>query len=161
MYTFLSQFNNKESLKIYSSTMMAMSHYINPRLVTGVDYDRFLTLADFGGNSGVFLAQILQNHPKIQHGIIFDLPHVIDKSGRTEKSLNHLIYLKIGKHLLLVTSMTHQQNHKQMPICLNIFYIIIVTKNVSSFCCRSKRANQDHSRLLVTIFIVEHVIFYW
>jgi hypothetical protein len=137
--------------------MTAFSMETGAQLVTGVDFGRFQTIVDLGGNRGTFLAQILHNYPTIQHGIVFDLPHIINQysNGEDFKSreiptdrwnfVSGNIYdpstippadAYVLKHIL------HDFNDEK---CLEILSSI-------------HQANENKKNSPTTIFIIEHVI---
>jgi hypothetical protein len=158
LYTFLCQPNNQDTLKIFTGAMMAMSHYNNPKLVTSVDYGRFSTLVDLGGNRGVFLAQILQHYPAIQHGIVFDLPHVVDKfkNGEEFESLN----ISKNRYAFVAGDMLDSSTIPQADAYVLKYMLHNYSdENVVAILSSIRKANQDQSGLPLTIFIAEHVIF--
>ena len=79
LYTLLSQPEQKEFFSVFSGALTALEMLAGNKPVTDVDFGRFKNIADIGGNRGTFLAQILQLHPTVQHGIVLELPHVIDQ----------------------------------------------------------------------------------
>ena len=46
------------------------------------DWSRFKRILDMGGNKGSFLSRLLDAHPQL-HGVVFDLPDVIEKNTRS------------------------------------------------------------------------------
>lgn len=86
-YTLINQPDQKEFLSVFSGAMTAISNQSNPKLVSGIDFSRFKTIVDIGGNRGTFLSKILQNYPTIEHGIVFDLPEVINQNKNGEDFL--------------------------------------------------------------------------
>jgi hypothetical protein len=91
MYTLLGKSDDKEFLSIYSGAMTTMSIQTGDKLVAGVDFSRFKTMVDLGGNRGTFLAQILQKYSTIQHGIVFDLSHIINQVNNGEEFISREI----------------------------------------------------------------------
>jgi hypothetical protein len=71
--------------------MTPFSMQAGAKLVVGVDFSRFKTMVDLGGSCGTFLAQILAHYPTIQHGIVFDLLHVINQFNNGEEFKLHKI----------------------------------------------------------------------
>jgi hypothetical protein len=157
LYTLMGQPDQKDLLSVFSGTMTAFSMETGAQLVTGVDFGRFQTIVDLGGNRGTFLAQILHNYPTIQHGIVFDLPHIINQysNGEDFKSreiptdrwnfVSGNIYdpstippadAYVLKHIL------HDFNDEK---CLEILSSI-------------HQANENKKNSPTTIFIIEHVI---
>ena len=49
---------------------------------TWYDFSQFKTITDVGGGQGMFLSTILKENPN-QHGILFDLPNVIENAKKT------------------------------------------------------------------------------
>ncbi|CAF3747344.1 unnamed protein product [Rotaria sp. Silwood1] len=91
LYQFLSQPNQKHLSDIFSGAMAAVSISSGKSLVENVDFDRFTTLIDIGGGSGAYLAQILEHYPSIEHGIVLDLPHVINQTTNSEEFKSRMI----------------------------------------------------------------------
>ncbi|CAF3906656.1 unnamed protein product, partial [Rotaria sp. Silwood1] len=91
LYQFLSQPNQKHLSNIFSNAMTAISISSGKSLVKNVDFDRFTTLIDIGGGSGAYLAQILEHYPSIEHGIVLDLPHVINQATNSEEFKSRMI----------------------------------------------------------------------
>ncbi|CAF1393587.1 unnamed protein product [Rotaria sordida] len=78
-YTLMSQPDQEEFLKIFSGSMTIFSMQNGSQLITTIDFGRFKTIVDIGGNRGTFLAQLLERYPSSKHGIIFDLSHIVNK----------------------------------------------------------------------------------
>jgi hypothetical protein len=137
--------------------MTTMSIQTGDKLVAGVDFSRFKTMVDFGGNRGTFLAQILQKYLTIPHGIVFDLPHIINQVKNGEEFASREIDKDrwnfvsgdmfdiptipsadayILKHIL------HGFNDNK---CLQVLSSI-------------RQANEKKKDSSTTIFIVEHII---
>jgi len=157
LYMLLSQPDQKELLSIFSGTMTTWSMQCGTKLVAGVDFDRFKTMVDLGGNRGTFLAQILEHYPTIQHGIVFDLPQVIDQVNNGEEFKLREIHKDRWTFVsgdmynpstippadaYLLKAILHNYNDNK---CLEILSSI-------------RQANENKKSSPTTIFIVEHVI---
>ena len=66
-----------EEAALFSETMIGV-HGMEPAAVAeAYDFGDLKTIVDVGGGSGNLLTTILQKHPRA-HGILFDLPHVVE-----------------------------------------------------------------------------------
>lgn len=72
--------HNPEAGAIHDAGFTAMAQFTTPPLVAAYDFGRFGTVADIGGSEGPLLSAILAAHPGVR-GILFDLPHVVTRSG--------------------------------------------------------------------------------
>ena len=63
----------------FSKAMTGFSNQVNIPIARGYDFSSIQTLVDVGGGHGSLLTAVLQANPTI-HGILFDLPHVIEEA---------------------------------------------------------------------------------
>ena len=91
LYGLLTQPDQKELHSIFSGAMTALSMQTGDNLTNAVDFSRFKTIVDVGGNRGTFLAQILHAYRTVQHGVVFDLPHVVDQHKVGEEFISREI----------------------------------------------------------------------
>ena len=156
-HSVMSQPDQKELLSTFTGAMIVFSAKLAAELVDGVDFASFLTMVDFGGSRGTVLAQILQNYPTIQHGVVFDSPQIINqfKDGKAFKSrkihetrwsfafgdmFNSLTIPPADAYLL-----KHILQYFNDEKCLKILLAI-------------RQTNERRKRAPTTIFIVEHII---
>ncbi|CAF1149026.1 unnamed protein product [Rotaria sp. Silwood1] len=156
-YTLIGQPDQEELLKIFSGAMTTYSIQSGSQLVTAVNFGRFKTIVDIGGNSGIFLAQILEKYPSIQHGIVFDLPHFVNQFKNGEEfNLRNIrkdkwnfvsgnIYDSSTVPLADAYVLKHFLHDFGDRKCLEILSSIY-------------KANENQKDPVVTIFIIEHVI---
>lgn len=71
-----------ESAAVFDRAMTDLARRSNRSLIDAFDFGRFGTVVDVGGGRGAFLAAVLAAHPET-HGVLFDLPHVIETSEGT------------------------------------------------------------------------------
>jgi hypothetical protein len=68
---------NEEENKVFNDAMTSISgQFIRP-VIEVYDFGELGTLADIGGGHGALLAPVLGKHRGL-HGIVFDLPHVVE-----------------------------------------------------------------------------------
>ena len=77
IWTYFSR--HPEQDELFNQTMTSFYENVNPLLAQPYDFSKFTTLVDIGGGQGTFLASILSHHPEL-HGILFDLPRVIESN---------------------------------------------------------------------------------
>jgi hypothetical protein len=65
--------------------MTAKTHGQSIGLLAAYDFSAFNTIADVGGGNGHMLRSILTATPTL-HGVLFDLPHVIEQASVTASS---------------------------------------------------------------------------
>ena len=65
-----------ESAAVFDAAMTDLSRRTNRSVLEAYDFSRFGTVVDVGGGRGALLAALLAAHPH-QHGVLFDLPHVV------------------------------------------------------------------------------------
>jgi hypothetical protein len=65
-----------ESAALFDAAMTDLSRRTNRSLLEAYDFSRFGTVVDVGGGRGALLTALLAAHPH-QHGVLFDLPHVV------------------------------------------------------------------------------------
>jgi hypothetical protein len=63
--------------------MTDLSRRTNRSLLEAYDFSGFGTIVDVGGGRGALLASLLAAHPH-QHGVLFDLPHVVASAPSAE-----------------------------------------------------------------------------
>jgi hypothetical protein len=64
---------------IYDAAMTGVHGSETEPMLDAYDFSTFRTVVDIGGGNGLVLAAILNRHPGI-HGILFDLPAVVDRA---------------------------------------------------------------------------------
>jgi len=74
--------SHPESAAVFDRAMTDLARRSNRSLLDSYDFGRFSTVVDVGGGRGAFLAALLEAHPGM-HGVLFDLPHVIETSAAT------------------------------------------------------------------------------
>lgn len=90
-YALMGQPDRKEFSSIFSGAMATFSTQTGAKLVYSVDFGHFKRIADLGGSRETFLAQILEYYPTIEHGIVFDLPHIINLFNNSDEFLSRQI----------------------------------------------------------------------
>ena len=71
---------NPEADRIFNEAMIGYTHQVANAVTGTYDFSPFRAVVDVGGGYGTLLAAILRsNHAA--HGILFDIPHVIDAAG--------------------------------------------------------------------------------
>ncbi|CAF0819822.1 unnamed protein product [Didymodactylos carnosus] len=156
-FTFLTQPENQHCQNLFNGAMTCFTAYSGEKLAAGVDFGRYQTLVDLGGNRGTFFALILEYHPNIQQGIVFDLPNIVAASKNAEDFKSRKIptdkYTFIAGDMFdsstipqadayVLKSICHDHNDEQaVAILLSI-----------------RKANENRKGPPVTIFIIDHVI---
>ncbi len=72
---------NPDAEAVFAAWMTRSSELNNPAIVTSYDFWKFRTIVDVGGGEGSLLAAVLRANPAA-HGILFDLPGVIEAAQR-------------------------------------------------------------------------------
>jgi hypothetical protein len=67
----------------FNAAMVAKSRAVLPAVAAAYDFTRFETVADIGGGRGHLLAAVLEHAPRAT-GILFDLPHVVAETERSQ-----------------------------------------------------------------------------
>ncbi len=73
-----------ESAAVFDAAMTDLSRRTNPSLLEAYDFSRFGTVVDVGGGRGALVSALLAAHPH-QHGVLFDLPHVVAGAGSGDR----------------------------------------------------------------------------
>ncbi|CAF3652129.1 unnamed protein product [Rotaria sp. Silwood1] len=156
-YTLMSQPDQDEFLKLFSGAMTAFSMQNGSQLVTAVDFGHFKTIVDIGGNRGTFLAQLLEKYPSIQHGTVFDLPHIVNKFNNGEEFESRKIHEDKWSFVsgnIYDSSTVPLADAYVLKHILHDFDDNKCLEILSSIC----KANDNQKDTPTTIFIIEHVI---
>jgi hypothetical protein len=70
-----------EQEQIFQACMTEISRNNMPGIVGAYDFGRFRKIVDVGGSHGLLLSAILRRYPS-PHGIVFDLPRVVEGARR-------------------------------------------------------------------------------
>jgi hypothetical protein len=70
-----------EQAQIFDACMTEISQKAMPGIVGAYDFGRFRKIVDVGGSHGLLLSAILRRYPS-PHGIVFDLPRVVEGAHR-------------------------------------------------------------------------------
>jgi hypothetical protein len=70
-----------EQEQIFQACMTEISRNNMPGIVGAYDFGRFRKIVDVGGSHGLLLSTILRRYPS-PHGIVFDLPRVVEGARR-------------------------------------------------------------------------------
>jgi len=132
---------NQDEGMHFAKTMGHLSAWVAQDVVTQCDVSRFKMIVDVGGNEGVLLTALLQVAPSAQ-GILFDLPHVIEKAPEIDRaepvSGDFFQEVPKGGDLYLLKHILHDWDDERCAAIL---------KNVH-------RAAQPNSKLLVMEMLV-------
>ena len=71
---------NNDKNELYNKAMTNTSEIASAAIVNAYNFSAFKTIADIGGGQGLLLSVILYKHKQLT-GIVFDLPHVINRAG--------------------------------------------------------------------------------
>jgi hypothetical protein len=72
---------NPDKGREFNMAMNEFSATLGPRIVAGYpDFGKAGVVADLGGGTGTFLANILTTYPSVQRGVLADLPPVIEQA---------------------------------------------------------------------------------
>ncbi|MCP4189997.1 MAG: methyltransferase [Planctomycetaceae bacterium] len=77
--------DHPESARIFDAAMTASHGHETEAILEVYDFAHIGTLADVGGGNGSKLVTILEHHPTL-NGILFDLPHVVERAKETFQS---------------------------------------------------------------------------
>jgi hypothetical protein len=69
-----------EASRTFNDAMAGMARLIAASLIDAYSFSDIHRLVDVGGGYGELLAAILRAYPSL-HGVLFDLPHVVDGAG--------------------------------------------------------------------------------
>ncbi|CAF2570076.1 unnamed protein product [Rotaria sp. Silwood2] len=157
IYTLMGQPGQEEFLQIFSGAMTTFSMQSSSLLVTAVDFGRFKTMVDIGGNSGIFLAQLLESYPSIQHGTVFDLPHVVNKFNNGEEFESRKIH---KDKWCFVSGNIFDSSTIPSADAYILKYILhnFDDKKFLEILSLIRKANENQKGTSTTIFIIEHII---
>lgn len=82
MYEYFQQKQNRNEAEIFDKAMTSLNLSYVSTIFHLYDFSQFKTITDVGGGQGMFLSTILKDNPN-QHGILFDLPNVIENAKKT------------------------------------------------------------------------------
>jgi hypothetical protein len=158
LYKFFSQPDQQHLSAIFSGAMTALSTSTDTKLVAGLDLDGFATLIDIGGGSGTYLAQILEYYPSIEHGIVFDLPHVINQVENGEEFKSRMI--PEHKYKFVAGDMFNSSTIPQADAYMLKHILHNYTdEKVVAILSSIQKANQNRiGQQSVNIFIAEYII---
>lgn len=156
-YTMVSLPIHEQFSDVCNGALASISYYVGDRIACAVNFSRFNTMVDLGANTGTFLAQILQHHPSLKHGIAFDMPRVIEKVKNGEPFQSR--HISKNRYTftagdLFDSSTIPQADAYVIKQVLHVFNDDTVVAILSAV----RRANEISSRNTITVFIVEHVI---
>jgi ubiquinone/menaquinone biosynthesis C-methylase UbiE len=77
--------SDAESAPIFNNAMAEITRRIAAAVVRAYDFTALRRVVDVGGGHGLLLAGVLRSYP-LAHGILLDLPHVIDGAVQLWKS---------------------------------------------------------------------------
>ena len=86
IWTYFSR--HPEQGEIFNQAIATFSENNNTLLAQSYDFSTFTTLVDIGGGQGTFLTTILSLNPEL-HGILFDLPEVVESARAKITSAFH------------------------------------------------------------------------
>jgi hypothetical protein len=142
---------------VFNGALTAMTNYAGDRLALAVDFNRFDTIVDLGGNTGAYLAQILSYNPSVKQGIVFDLARVTEKvnNGDVFQSLN----ISKDRYTFVAGDMFQSSTIPQADAYL-IKQLLhdFGDEEVIAILSSIRQANENSSRKTITIFIVEYII---
>jgi hypothetical protein len=83
---------------VFDKAMTDFSRLINTAIVEAYDFSSVSTIVDVGGGQGSLLNDILAASPQLEHGVLFDLPAVIEQvsAHSTELHLDSRCQLVAG-----------------------------------------------------------------
>jgi len=100
MFDYFQRKKNRTDAEIFDNAMTSLNLSYKSSLVRLYDFSQFKTILDIGGGQGLFLSHILKENPN-QHGILFDLPKVIQRAKENYWASNKKrIYGKSHHHSL-------------------------------------------------------------
>ena len=80
IFEYLSQ--NPEQAAVFDAAMVSIHGHETAAIAENYDFSPFKRIADVGGGNGSLLCGVLQRYPALE-GILFDLPHVLDRANQT------------------------------------------------------------------------------
>lgn len=86
---------NDAANEVFNAAMTALVRHDQAAVAEVYDFSRFQCVVDVGGGQGQLLATILRRHPG-PHGILFDLPQVIQEAGATFEGISDRCELVAG-----------------------------------------------------------------
>jgi hypothetical protein len=72
---------NPELARIFDDAMTGFTSLISPAVANAYDFSAWESIMDVGGGNGILLSHILGAH-KTLHGILADVPHVLERASR-------------------------------------------------------------------------------
>ena len=87
--------DNEEIAGIFQRAMTSFSSVTADAVVDAYDFTGIETLVDVGGGHGALLAAIISKNPDL-HGVVFDLPQVVQGTGANLGELTARIDIKAG-----------------------------------------------------------------
>ena len=82
MYEYFQQIQNRNEAEIFHKAMTSLNLSYVSTIFHLYHFSQFKTITDVGGGQGMFLSTILKENPN-HHGILFDLPNVIENAKKT------------------------------------------------------------------------------
>jgi ubiquinone/menaquinone biosynthesis C-methylase UbiE len=68
-----------ELARVFDDAMTDTSKLAGPAVAAAYDFGTWGSVMDVGGGNGMFLAAVLDAHPRL-HGVLADLPHVLERA---------------------------------------------------------------------------------
>lgn len=114
---------NPHNNEVYNKAMTNSSLLVSKAILSEYNFGAYNCIVDIGGGEGILLAMILKKYTNLR-GINFDLPHVVEQSGRIfeEYSVNNRIRLEsgdffneipVGGDIYLLKSILHNLDDEQ------------------------------------------------
>jgi len=72
-----------ELAQVFDDAMTNISKLAGPAIAAAYDFGAWGNVMDIGGGNGMLLAAVLNAHPQL-HGVLADLPHVIERARQQE-----------------------------------------------------------------------------
>ncbi|CAF4014975.1 unnamed protein product [Rotaria sordida] len=156
-YTMVALPAHEQYSHTFNGALTAISQYVGDRLAFAVDFGRFATVLDLGGNIGAFLVQVLQYNPSVKHGIVFDMPRVIKEVNKGEVFQSR--HISKDRYSFVAGDIFDPSTIPQVDAYL-IKQLLhdFSDEKVVTILSAIRQANETLSRKTITIFIVEHVI---
>ena len=156
-HTLLSEPNEKELYSIFSGAITALSMQTGANLINGVDFSRFKTIVDVGGNCGTFLAQIIHAYPMVQYGIVFDFPRIVDQHKVEEEFTSRGIS---NDRWSFVASDMFDPSTIPLADAYVLKHILhnYDDENCSKILSSIQQAIKDNKETSTTIFIIDDII---
>ncbi|CAF4465364.1 unnamed protein product, partial [Rotaria sp. Silwood2] len=107
--------------------------------------------------SGIFLAQLLESYPSIQHGTVFDLSHVVNKFNNGEEFESRKIH---KDKWCFVSGNIFDSSTIPSADAYILKYILhnFDDKKFLEILSLIRKANENQKGTSTTIFIIEHII---